>query len=1007
MTTENFKRKLTAILSADVVGYSRLMGEDEAATVKTLETYKGVMFSLIKQHRGRVVDSPGDNLLAEFGSVVDAVQCAVSIQKELQTRNADLPENRKMEFRIGINLGDVIEEQDRIYGDGVNIAARLEALADPGGICVSKTAFDHIESKLPLGYEFLGEQTVKNIAKPVGAYRVLMEPRVTSVKVVEEKKAIPFWRRKSVFSIGLMVILGIAAFLYWNFNIGKTSVKPASVDKMAYPLPDKPSIAVLPFTNMSGDPEQDYIGDGLSENIISALSVSSQIFVIARNTTFTYKGKAVDIKKVAEDLGVQYVLEGSIQKSGDQLRVTAQFIDALTGHHLWSEVYDREMKNLFELQDEITKKIMVSLQVELSSLGVDARVFSKSTDNLEAWKHFIKGKELLENFIEQDNAKAREHFEIALKLDPEYVPAMSQLSSTYSLDVQLGWSDSPSASINRAFELAQKAVELDDQDSNGHMGLGYILVLKGMHEKAIIEGTRAITLNPNFALGYGMLGAVMTWSGQFDDAVTMIKKAYRLNPNLDTAVLIYLVTDYIFLGRYEEALEVCNEMEQQVVAGRMRGLSFFSPLFSSWVYQELGREEEARAYMAEALKRGPGLSLEWYKNANPYKNPANLQQALDAFRKAGMPERAPGAVQEKPSIAVLPFENLSSDKEQEYFSDGLSEELINKLSQVKDLQVTARTSSFYFKGRNEDMRIIGEKLGVTYLLEGSVRKSGNQLRINAQLIKAEDGYHLFSKTYDRELKDIFAIQDEIAKAVTTALSITLGVGKFNRPGMTRNMEAYDVYLHAKANLYKFTPDSVLTAIDQLNHALDIDPDFGLGWRLLYQVYKQGISLLPPGQSVDFEARRSDALERARAIAPDMPEILMSTADDHVEKGNWLEADRILKKILDDQGHVNSEANGRYGRMLLNAGRSNDALTYLQRAKRLDPLEPRVSLYLSTAQSHSKGIDEALVEARHGQTLEGFDRIFFYLEFRIALEVNDRPRAAAVITGYYNLEGGYL
>ena len=462
MTTDTFQRKLTAILSADVVGYSRLMGDDEAATVKTLESYKGVMFTLIKQHRGRVVDSPGDNLLAEFGSVVDAVQCAVSIQKELQTRNADLPENRRMEFRIGINLGDVIEEDDKIYGDGVNIAARLEALADPGGICISKTAFDYIENKLPFGYRFIGDQTVKNIGKPISAYKVLMETRLIDEEEQEAKA--PFWRRKAVLSTGIIVILAIAVTLYWNFYPRGPSIESASIERMAYPLPDKPSIAVLPFTNMSGDPEQDYIGDGLSENIISALSVNSDILVIARNTTFTYKGKAVDIKQVAEDLGVQYVLEGSILKSGDRLRVTAQLIDALGGHHLWAEVYDREMRELFDLLDEITKKIMVSLQVELGDLGEDLKLVAKSTNNLEAWKLITKGNQLFGKQNPEDNAKAREYFETALDLDPESIGSMSLLAATHLFDVIFRWSDSPLTSINRAFEIAQKAIELDEQD---------------------------------------------------------------------------------------------------------------------------------------------------------------------------------------------------------------------------------------------------------------------------------------------------------------------------------------------------------------------------------------------------------------------------------------------------------------------------------------------------------------------------------------------------------------
>ena len=381
MAAEDFKRKLAAILSADAVGYSRLMAEDEAATVKTLATYREVMTSLIKQHRGRVVDSPGDNVLAEFSSVVDAVQCAVAVQKEFQARNAVLPENRRMEFRIGVNLGDVIEEEERIYGDGVNIAARLEALADPGGICVSKTAFDHIESKLPLGYEYLGEQEVKNIPKPVGAYRVLMEPRVTVADEIEKGKAVPVWRRKTVIAGAIAVLVVIIGVALWNFYLRPPPIEPASVETMAYPLPEKPSVAVLPFVNMSDDPKQEFFSDGLTDQIIAALSKVPELFVIARNSSFTYKGKPVKVQQVAEDLGVRYVLEGSVRTSEDKLRVTAQLIDALKGHHLWTEQYDREIKEVFAVQDDITGQILGALQVQLTS-GPEA---TWGTQNLQAY----------------------------------------------------------------------------------------------------------------------------------------------------------------------------------------------------------------------------------------------------------------------------------------------------------------------------------------------------------------------------------------------------------------------------------------------------------------------------------------------------------------------------------------------------------------------------------------------------------------------------------------------
>ena len=362
MTTEGFKRKLTTILSADVAGYSRLMGEDEAATVETLTVYRQILADLIKQHGGRVVDSPGDNLLAEFASVVDAVQCAVAVQKELQARNAGLPENRRMEFRIGINLGDVIDEEDRIYGDGVNIAARLEGLADPGGICISKTAFDQIETKLPLGYEYLGEQSVKNIAKPVRAYKVLMDPRVITSGEIEKKRVMPPWSKKSALAVGIAIIIIFMALGIWNFYLGGRLTKPTTCGKA--------SIVVLPFTNLSNDPEQEYFSDGITEELIGALAKVKKLKVISRTSAFYYKGKDVDLRTIGEKLNVDNVLEGSVRKSGNKLRITAQLISVADDTHIWSESYDREMKDMFDIQDEISKAVVKNLKVEL--LGIES-----------------------------------------------------------------------------------------------------------------------------------------------------------------------------------------------------------------------------------------------------------------------------------------------------------------------------------------------------------------------------------------------------------------------------------------------------------------------------------------------------------------------------------------------------------------------------------------------------------------------------------------------------------
>jgi len=633
MTTKDFKRKLSAIFSADVAGYSRMMGEDEAATVEAITACREIMSGLIRQHRGRVVDSPGDNLLAEFGSVVDAVQCAVAVQKEFQARNAELPENRKMTFRIGINLGDVIEEEERIYGDGVNIAARLEALADPGGICVSKTAFDHIETKLPLGYEYLGDQTVKNIARPVGAYRVLMEPRVTVAGEAEKDKAVPVGRRKAILAGGVALALVVIAALIWNYYFRPPPMEVASVEKMAFPLPEKPSIAVLPFSNLSGDPTQDYIADGISENIISALSKISEMFVIASNSTFTYKGKPVKIQQVSEELGVRYVLEGSAQKIGNRVRITAQLIDATTGHHLWSEKYDRDLKDLFALQDEITQKIIVELQVKLTE-GEQARVSQKETTNLEAWSCAVRGLTLFQRASKENTAKAMKLFERAVKLDPNYVWAWVRLAWMHY--VVSGYSQFPAESFKKVVQISQKVLALNDSDPDVRALLGIIYVRQKRYKEAIAEGKKATELGPTNAHAYLFLAYTMYIVGRFDDAIALVKKAMRVHPYYPAYYLQWLGGAYRMTGRYEEALTVYKQLLDRSLKGEFS--AFLAHLFLAEVYAELGQDEKARTHAAEVLRLKPEFSLKWISRVGTYryKDPAHLERRVNALRKAGL-----------------------------------------------------------------------------------------------------------------------------------------------------------------------------------------------------------------------------------------------------------------------------------------------------------------------------------------------------------------------------------
>ena len=630
MATESFKRKLTAILSADVAGYSRLMGEDESATVRALETYKRVISDLIQQHRGRVVDSPGDNILAEFASVVDAVQCAVAVQKEIQARNQGLLETRRMQFRIGINLGDVIEEEDRLYGDGVNIAARLESLAEPGGICVSKTAFDHIETKLPLGYEYLGEQNVKNIAKPVPSYKVLMESRVTVKTPAQAKPKEGARRRYSLIALVSVLLMAAGVALFWRFAFPPASppVEKASQQQMAFPLPDKPSIAVIPFLNMTGEKNQDFFCDGLSESLIMALSKVPQLFVIARESTFRYKGKEVKTKQVSEELGVQYVLEGSLQRAGDRVRITAQLIEALTGHHLWSERYDRSLKDIFDLQDEITMKILTELRVKITE-GETIRIQAKGTNNLQAYLNVLEAEGYLYQNYKEGNAVAKRLLQEAVRLDPNYAQAHIDLSIALAREVWLGVSESPQETLSNAMKSAQRAVELDNSSAEAQTAVSRVFLLLRQHDKAIETGERGVRLDPNSAIANFILALTLVYSYRSEEAFPLIRQGIRLNPFYPNLYNSYGMA-YRETGRYEEGIAAVKKALQLSPNYVLAHLTLIT------LYSYAGREDEAGAAAAEVQRIDPNFSLIKYAKESPWKEGPRRDRIMDALRKAGL-----------------------------------------------------------------------------------------------------------------------------------------------------------------------------------------------------------------------------------------------------------------------------------------------------------------------------------------------------------------------------------
>jgi len=631
MSDKGFKRKLAAILSADVEGYSLLMDDDEEATVRTLTTYRNVINDLVQQYRGRIVDTPGDNILAEFTSVVDAVNCAVEIQRELAERNTELPYNRKMKFRIGVNLGDVIEEEGRIYGDGVNIAARVEAMAEAGGICVSGRAYDQVENKLGLEYEDLGEHPVKNITRPIRVFRVLSFPGAAAHRVVLAKKILEKKWRKIALLFAVTGALAVVVFGIWHFYSHRPSFEPASEEKMAFPLPDKPSIAVLPFVNLSGDPEQEYFIDGLTEEIITALSKLKNIFVIARNSTFTYKGKPVKVQKVSEELGVKYVLEGSVRKSENKVRISTQLIDALNGQHLWGERYDRDLTDIFVIQDEITKNIITTLQVELT-MGEEVRLWAKGTENLDAYLKELQALDHIYRMNIKENVLARKACEEAIALDPEFARPYVTLGWTYLLDVWSGSTESPKHSLIKALEMGQKALTLDNTTALPYSLLCNVYTLQRQYAKAIEEGKKAIALNPNSADANVHLARALIFADGSEEAILLIQKATRLNPFAPSYYFHLLGHAYCVTGQYGEAISVCKK------ALSRQPDNMYAHIFLAVAHSSLGRMEEARNEIEEVLKLNHRYSVQSFQKAFQYKNQTDKERIIDSLRKAGMPE---------------------------------------------------------------------------------------------------------------------------------------------------------------------------------------------------------------------------------------------------------------------------------------------------------------------------------------------------------------------------------
>ena len=586
MAEERVERKLAAILAADVAGYSRLMGENETGTRARFNAHlRELIEPAIASHRGRIVKTTGDALLVEFASVVDAVQCAVDIQKGMAERNADEPDDRRIVFRIGVNLGDVIIEGDDIHGDGVNVAARLEALADPGGVCVSGKVFEEVSAKLDIGFDDLGPQDVKNIAQPVRAYMVAPDAA----------------------------------------SDGQAATQAESILRM-------PSIAVLPFENMSGDPEQEYFADGLTEDIITALSLWRSFPVIARNSTFTYKGKAVRVQQVADELGARYVLEGGVRKAGGKVRITAQLIDAKSGHHVWAQKIDRDLEDIFAVQDEITERIAATVVPELEKIETK-RSAAKQPRNLDAWDCYLRGLSFLYGSTKDGNVRAREMFERALELDPAYSPAFTGMAYILNRDLLLDNAKSFDDTAARCLDAAERAVALDETSSIARTALVRALNWFDQYDTAIEEAKRAVDLNPYDVQAHFWVGVSLVFGGRQEEGISQLETALKFAPP-DPRIYFFntiLALAYLTTGQLDRALEWAR------VATHPQSDFIEAPLALASILAHLGEEKEAWAALDRIAVADLGSVARrpfWRR----YRSPETKELVLDGLRKAGLPE---------------------------------------------------------------------------------------------------------------------------------------------------------------------------------------------------------------------------------------------------------------------------------------------------------------------------------------------------------------------------------
>jgi adenylate cyclase len=830
MAESGVTQRVAAILAADVAGYTRLMADDETATIDALDAARAVFIEQTQANQGRIVDTAGDSVLSVFETTAGAARAAMAIQARLGEINAPVPEPRRMLFRIGLHLGDIHEKTDgTIYGDGVNIAARLEGLAEPGAVMVSDVVQGALRDRLDVAFADAGSHEVKNVKNPVRAYRVLAEGETAPV--------VPGRRHTSVLILAsaALAVAAVIAIALWP-----TSESPPApmltaqgmpTDDPILAMPTGPAIAVLPFEDLSEGADNDYFANGLTEDLIVGLSRFPSFLVIARNSTLRYKGQSVDVREVGRDLGARFVVEGSVRRADDELRVAVHLVDGRDGTELWAEKFDRDLSaaSVFEIQDEITAKIAGTIG---DASGIVARtdiaaLRDKRPENLSAYECWLRLIAYYDAVTPEGHLLVRDCATYAVEIEPDYATGWLALGFMAMDEHRFGLNPEPD-SMDRSISAFRRAIEIDPNSQTARQGLAEALFAAGKVDAFLVETERAIALNPNASQSLAALGNKLMWAGHLERGMALTEKAAALNP-YHPSWYFFTYSAYHYLNRdYERSLAATLKIEW---------LDFhWTQMLLAANFGQLGRGDEARAAVTKLLELYPSYANDAWQEYQNWNLPMDARERFaEGLAKAGLDiaitEPVPGAPT-RPVIAVLPFDSMSGDADHQFFADGIAEDIITRLARFPDIGVIARNSSFQYKGEAVDVRSVAEELGATYVLEGSVRQTQNDIRVIAQLLDASDGTHVWAETYDRDLTagSIFEVQDDITERVVGAIAsgdsaISLAMIESAKTKAPSELASYECVLKAYEYWRVITPDAHLEARNCLERVIGDEPHY--------------------------------------------------------------------------------------------------------------------------------------------------------------------------------------